>query len=134
MAHEYIQPPQLFESQRFGYTQVVVASPGKQIFVSGQTALDGGFQLQGGDDLGAQAAQALSNVRDALAAAGATPADVTSLRLYVIDYEPAQAADLAGPLRDFLGDSPPPAQTLIGVQALGVPGIKIEIEATAILT
>ena len=41
--------------------------------------------------------------------------------------------ELGNSLVEFLGDAPPPAQTLLGVQALGMPGMLIEIEATAVL-
>ncbi|MDJ0848849.1 MAG: Rid family hydrolase [Myxococcota bacterium] len=82
----------------------------------------------------AQADQALANLGAALAAAGATPADVTSLRIYVVDYRPEQAMALGAPLQRFFGDAPPPAQTLIGVQALGMPGMLVEIEASAVVS
>jgi len=130
---QHIQPPELFESQRFGYTQVVTSSPGTHIFISGQTGLDAGFQLVGEGDLGAQTEQALRNLGHALAAAGASVADLTSLRIYVLDYRAESMAAVGGPLSSFLGSHPPPAQTLIGVQALGMPGLLVEIEATAVI-
>lgn len=132
MTKEYIQPPELFGSQRFGYTQVVKSPPGKLIFISGQGAFDSEFNLVGRSDLAAQAEQALDNLGHALRAAGATASDLTSLRIYVVDYMPEHAMALGDPLRRFFGDAPPPAQTLVGVQALGLPGMLIEIEATAV--
>ena len=121
MAKQHLQPAELFPSQRFGFTQVVTSPPGTLVFVSGQGAFDVDFKLVGGDDLTAQADQALANLGHALRAAGATPADVTSLRIYVVDYRPEQAMALGAPLQRFFGDAPPPAQTLIGVQALACP-------------
>ena len=45
-----------------------------------------------------------------------------------------RSATALGPsLGRFFGDAPPPAQTLIGVQALGMPGMLVEIEATAVV-
>ena len=134
MPLKHIQPAEHFESQRFGYTQVVASPPGTQLFVAGQTAMGKDFKIGGGDDLGEQARHALSNLEHALRAAGATPTDVTSLRIYVVDYQPEFASMVGPPLLDFFGDAPPAAQTLIGVQALGLPGLRIEIEATAIIT
>jgi len=134
MSKRHIQPAELFESQRFGYTQVVTSPPGTQLFVAGQTAIGKDFQVEGGDDLGEQARHALANLGHALRAGGATPADVTSLRIYVLDYQPEFASVVGPPLLDFFGDAPPSAQTLIGVQALALPGLRIEIEATAVIT
>jgi enamine deaminase RidA (YjgF/YER057c/UK114 family) len=131
MTIRHIQPPELFDSTRFGFTQVVTARAATSVHISGQTALGKDGKIVGGDDLTAQAVQALANLGHALRAAGATPAATTSLRIYIADYRPECAAALAKPLRDFFGDGPPSAQTLIGVQSLAMPGLRIEIEATA---
>jgi enamine deaminase RidA (YjgF/YER057c/UK114 family) len=133
MGNEYIQPPELFESQRFGYTQVVKAGPGRQLFIAGQGAFDEGFQLVGGDDVAAQTEQALRNLAHALRAGGAGVGDLTGLRIYVTDYTPECAMAIGGALTGFFGDHPPPAQTLVGVAALGMPGMRVEIEASAVV-
>ena len=52
---QFIQPNDTFESQRFGFTQVVTSPPGKLVFVSGQVALDRDLKLVGGGDVAAQA-------------------------------------------------------------------------------
>lgn len=131
-AVEHVQPEGLLDSQRFGFTQVVVSSPGRLVFVSGQTALDAELRVVG-DDLAGQAGQALENLRVALAAVGAKPADVASLRIYVVDFEPRNAAEIAPALARFFDGGPPSAQTMIGVSALAVPGLRIEIEANAVV-
>ena len=61
-----------------------------------------------------------------------TPADVTMLRTYIVEYKPEYAAGL-GPLFDRFFDGRPPASTRVGVQALAVPGLLIEIEAIAVI-
>ena len=133
MSKQYIQPPELFESKRFGYTQVVKSPPGELLFLSGQGPFDRTFKLIGGSDLAAQTAQALENLGHALRAGGAEVGDVTSLRIYVVDYSPEVAAAIGGAIREFFGDSSPAAQTLVGVQALGIPGMRVEIEAMAVV-
>ena len=133
MPKQHLEPAELFESRRFGFTQVVTSTPGRQVFVSGQVAWDRARKLVGGSDLAAQAEQAFGNLGHALRAAGATPADVTLLRIYVVNYRPEHARALGAPLSRFLGDAPPPAQTLIGVQSLAVPEFLIEIEAFAVV-
>jgi len=134
MPKEHIQPEEVFASQKFGYTQVVTSPPGKLIFLSGQVALDKNFQLVGKDDIGAQAGQALSNLGASLEAAGARPSDVTSLRIYVAQYQPADAAAVGPLLEKFFAGSPLPAQTLLGVQTLAMPDLRIEIEAMAVVS
>jgi enamine deaminase RidA (YjgF/YER057c/UK114 family) len=133
MPKRHIQPPELFGSEKLGFTQVVTSDPGTLVFVSGQTAMNREFRTVGGTDLAAQAEQALANLGDALSAAGASPADVTSLRVYVAGYEPAHAAVIGPIFGRFFSDGPPPAQTLLGVQTLAMPELLIEIEATAVI-
>jgi len=130
--HRHIQPDDTFDSSRFGFTQVVTAAPGKLVFVSGQVALDRDLQLVGSGDLAAQARQALSNLASSLKAAGATPADITMLRTYIVDYKAEYARELAAPFEEFFGGTPP-ASTRVGVQALAAPGLMIEIEAVAVI-
>ncbi len=132
MKKEYIQPSELFASERFGFTQVVASPPGRLVFVSGQVAWDADLKLVGGSDLGGQAKQALTNVANALRAAGASPSDLTMLRVYIVDYKPEYAGVLAPHLGSFLGGATPPASTWIGVQALAAADLLIEIEAIAV--
>lgn len=133
MSRQHLQPPELFESRRLGFTQVVTSPPGKLVFVSGQVAWDREMKLIGDSDLGAQTEQALENLRSALHAADASPADVTMCRAYVVDYQPEYAAQI-GPYFDrFFAGAAPPASTWIGVQSLAAPGLLIEIEAMAVV-
>lgn len=134
MAIEHIQPPDVFESARFGFTQVVASPPGRQIFVSGQVAWDAGLEIVGEGDVGVQAEKALENLRNALAAAGAGPADITSMRVYIVDLSPDKIAKIGAPVARFFEGVAPPASTWLGVQALVGEGLLIEIEATAVVS
>jgi enamine deaminase RidA (YjgF/YER057c/UK114 family) len=129
----HLQPSELFASQQFGFSQVVESTSGRHLFLAGQGAFDKDFKLIGGTDLAAQTEQALRNIRHALAAAGAQVSDLTSLRIYVVDYKGEDMTAIGGAIGRFFEDGPPPAQTLIGVQALGLEGMRIEIEATAVV-
>jgi enamine deaminase RidA (YjgF/YER057c/UK114 family) len=131
MAKEHFRPSELFDSEPFGYSQVVTATGETTVFVAGQTGLDAKFQLVGKGDLGAQAEQAFQNLRHALSACGGVPGDVTSLRIYVVGYGSKSAAELAGPAKRFFDGAKPAAQTLIGVQTLAMPDLLVEIEAIA---
>ena len=128
-----IQPPQLFDSSEFGYSQVVTATGNKLVFLAGQVGWDQHGEMVS-DDLAAQARQALENIRLAIEAAGGGIADLTTMRTYVVDYRPKYVEQLLPVYLEFFGDTPPPAQTWLGVQSLALPDLKIEIEAQAVLS
>jgi 2-iminobutanoate/2-iminopropanoate deaminase len=130
---EAINPPSVFATVEYGFSQAVVASGTRTLYVSGQTAWDSQKRLIGGTDLEAQARQALTNLRAVVEAAGGTLADVVSLRVYVVDYRPDKAAPVGRAIRQFFSGELKPASTWVGVAALGDPGFLIEVEATAVL-
>ena len=69
------------------YTQVVVATGSKLVFLSGQEPEDIDGKLVGRGDLAVQARQVFSNLGRALAAAGARPEQVIKINIYVVNYE-----------------------------------------------
>jgi enamine deaminase RidA (YjgF/YER057c/UK114 family) len=133
MPKEHINPDTLFPSVPHGFSQVIATHGGKTIYISGQTAWDTEKRLVGGNTLEAQAKKALENVRHAVEAAGGSLADVVTLRLYVVNYKPADANSLGGVLREFFPGVHPPTSTWIGVSSLAVAGFLIEIEAVAVV-
>lgn len=132
MPKEYLNPASLFPSVPHGFSQVVVASGRKIVFISGQTAWDAKKKIVGGDSLLEQARQALCNVQAAIEATGGTLKDIVSLRIYIVNYQPENAEAISIVLKEFFSSTNPPATTWIGVSALAVPEFLIEIEATAI--
>lgn len=132
MSKEYVNPDSLFPSVQHGFSQVVLASGRKMVFISGQTAWDIRKRIVGGDSLLEQARQALRNVQAAIEATGGILKDVVSLRIYIVNYQPENAEAISIVLREFFSSTNPPATTWIGVSALAVPEFLIEIEATAI--
>ena len=128
---EHIQPPGLFPAARLGFTQVVAASAARVIWIAGQTACDQRGRPVGGGDVGAQADAALDNLRQALVAAGAGPADVTMLKLYIVGLTRDAAAQIAPRVARVFAGVEPPASTWVGVAALMHPDFLIEIEAVA---
>lgn len=133
MAHDHIQPDALFPSERLGFTQVVAAGPGRTIHVSGQVGCDAKGQPVS-EALEVQAAQAMTNLGHALEAAGAGPADVAMIRVYIVDYTAEMARVVGKPIADFFSGTKPPASTWVGVSALFSPAFKIEIEAVAVVS
>ena len=115
-----------------GYSHVVSAS-GKMIFVAGQISVDKSGNMVGAGDLRAQTVQVLENVKAALAAAGATFADVVKQNTYVVNLN-AEALPIIREVRSqFLPAENPPASTLVGVTALAIDGLLIEVEVVAVV-
>lgn len=63
MTKQRINPTSVFRSLDHGFSQAVVASGRKTLYVSGQTAWDTRKQIIGGADLESQAEQAFLNLR-----------------------------------------------------------------------
>src|SRR5262249_10997694 len=133
MPKEYVNPDSLFPSLPHGFSQVVVATGKKTMFISGQTALYEQKNIDGGIRRVEQARQPFRNLEAAMEAAGGTLKDVVALRIYIVNYQAKSATAVGTALREFFFPQNPPASTWIGVSALAVPEFLIEIEATAVL-
>ena len=133
MPKEYINPNSLFPSLPHGFSQVVIATGKKMVFISGQTAWDARKKIVGGDSVLEQARQAFRNLEKAMEAAGGTLKDIVALRIYVMDYQAESGTAVGTALREFFPQDNPPASTWIGVSALAAPEFLLEIEATAVL-
>ncbi len=131
MEKKFINPPTLATPR--GYTHVVTASGGKMIFVAGQVAFDTKSEIVGKGDLRAQATQAYANLKAALAEAGATTADVVKMNTYVVNFKSADLPVIREVRSQFFPQENMPASTLVGVQALALDGLLIEIEAIAMV-
>ncbi len=127
-----INPDTLPDAGSLGYTQVVTSPPGTLVFCSGQVALDrDGTAIPEG--LAEQAKVAAANVKLALEAAGATPEDITAVRLYIVDLDPDKLNAVGSALPALFGGNAP-AATAIGVTSLADPEYKVEIEVMAVLS
>ena len=116
-----------------GFSQVVAATGKRTIYTAGQVSIDERGNLVGANDLAAQTEQVMRNVGLALAAAGATFADVVKITTYVVNYKPEHRAVIGKARAPFFGDGPRPASTLVGVAALALPEWLVEIEAVAVV-
>jgi enamine deaminase RidA (YjgF/YER057c/UK114 family) len=131
MTRQAINPDSLYGSVQYGFSHATKSAGGTTIHCAGQVAWDKDYKVVGAGDVGAQARQALKNLKEVLAAAGATTADVVRIRTYVVNHSPELLGPVGGALAEFWGDVTPAANTWIGVQALALPDFLIEIEATA---
>ena len=108
------------------YADAVVA--GDTLYVSGIVPVDAAGVLVGGDDVVAQTRQVFAIMGRVLAAAGAKPADVAKVTVYLLDIDDRP---LINPVRQEFFGSTRPASTLVEVSRLAVPGARVEIEAVA---
>jgi enamine deaminase RidA (YjgF/YER057c/UK114 family) len=108
-----------------GYSRAVAA--GDLVFVSGCTSVAGAEFVHEGDAY-AQTAQAISNVRDALAELGLTLPDVVRTRMFVTDI--ARWEEYGRAHGAAFGEIMP-ATSMIGVSALIDPRMLVEVEAVA---
>jgi enamine deaminase RidA (YjgF/YER057c/UK114 family) len=134
MTKEHLNPPDL-PNWSESFSQVVVVRTGttRTIYVSGQVSVDESNKVVAPGDLGRQAQVALEDLSKALASAGATPADVVRLGIYVKDYKQDQAAVISSALRNTFVAEWMPTSTWLGVSSLALDEILIEIEATAVV-
>ena len=112
-----------------GFSHVTEAKGTRLVYFAGQLALDQEFGILGGDDLGEQTRAAMRNLETAMKAVGVGWDDIvrrTIFTLHPTEYEVITAA-----IDEVTGGADYPAQTIIGVTGLAVPGCLIEIECTA---
>jgi len=108
------------------YTDAVAA--GDTLYLSGILPVDAAGEIVGGGDVVAQARQVFATMRQVLAAAGARPADVVKVTVYLLDVDDRP---LINPVRQEFFGSARPASTLVEVSRLAVPGARLEVEAVA---
>ena len=111
------------------YSHVVVVEGRKTIFVSGQLARDRQGGVVGAGDMRAQIRQVGENVKAALAAAGATLADIVKTNTYVTDIEEFfKHVDVR---MEYFGALP--TSTTVEVRKLAHPDLVVEVEAIAVV-
>jgi enamine deaminase RidA (YjgF/YER057c/UK114 family) len=108
------------------YCHVVRA--GSRVWISGAVGIgrDGGIPA----DTVQQFELAIANLDACLKAAGGRPEHVVKVNLYLTDVNDRGRIN---PVRQRYFGEHRPASTLVGVTALALPGLKVEIEAEAVL-
>ena len=109
------------------YSHATLVPPGARwLYLSGQLGIapDGTIP----EDTTAQAQLCFANIEAILREAGMASADLVRLTTYLLDPR-----DRAGymAVRDRYVSDPPPASTLLVIQALARPQLRIEVEAVA---
>ena len=127
---QVLQPPAWARPK--GYANGV-AVRGLQIYVAGMIGWDGQGQFHS-DDLVVQVRQALANIVEVLAEAGARPEHIVRMTWYVTDKREYAAAgrEIGAAYRELIG-SFNVAMTAVQVAALIEDRAKVEIEVTAVI-
>lgn len=99
------------------------------LFVSGIVPVDASGAVVG-DDVVAQAEQVFALLGRVLGAAGAGPADVAKVTVFLLDKEDRVRIN---PVRERFFGATRPASTLVEVSGLAVPGARLEVEAVALV-
>jgi len=116
-----------------GYTNGILVTPGRMLYVAGQVAFDKDARIVS-PDFTTQFLAALDNVVDVVRAAGGGSEHIVKLVAFVTDMDKYRAAQKA------IGDgwrarmgSYYPAMSLVKVAGLIEPGALVEIEGVAVL-
>lgn len=112
-----------------GFSHITEAKGTRLVYFAGQLALDPEFGILGGDDLGEQTKAAMRNLETAIKAVGVGWDDIVRRTIYTL--HPTEYEVITAAIDEVTGGADHPAQTLIGVTGLAVPGCLIEIECTA---
>jgi enamine deaminase RidA (YjgF/YER057c/UK114 family) len=115
-----------------GFTNTVTYTHGgiKTIIVSGQVGYADG---KVGETFEEQADIAHQNVMRELAGAGATAADLIKINTYVVDLDSTRSKAVQAAKAKYLTQENQPASTMVGVSALVMKPLLVEIEATAVV-
>lgn len=112
------------------YAPVVTVVPGRLVFVSGLLARNNGGEIVGKGDMRRQIQQVGENLTTALAAAGATLADLVRTQTFTTDIDTFfQHVDAR---MEYFGAALP-TSTTVEVRRLSHPDFLVEVEAIAVL-
>jgi enamine deaminase RidA (YjgF/YER057c/UK114 family) len=129
VAVELVRADRLYGGVPYAYA--AVAPPGALVFTAGACPIDENDVIVGVGDVEAQASQAMSNLSEALAAAGASLDDVLKTTVYVVSVHHDDLVAAWDIVRAAFGDHDAPS-TLLGVTALGYSDQLVEVEAIAV--
>ena len=129
MEKTYLQPTNV-PKPAGDYSQGLMVKGGTLVVISGQVPWDAEGRLVGKDDLQAQTRQVFENLKNMLAAAGATFSDVVKVGIFLKNRE--DFAVFKGIRAEYL-TAPFPPTTLLVVKDLAREEWMLEVEVTAMV-
>jgi enamine deaminase RidA (YjgF/YER057c/UK114 family) len=115
----------IYESMQFSQAVRV----GNIVWVSGQVGMDESFQM--GEGIEAQTRMAFKNLERVISEAGGTLADIVEIVSYHTSMK--EMTNFSEVKHEFIPENYP-AWTAVGVTELVIPGLLVEIKATAIIS
>lgn len=112
-----------------GYSHVAESRGTRMVHFAGQVALDREFRIVG-DTLHTQTVAAMTNLKAAMDEVGIGWEDIVRRTIYTL--HPTEYETISRAIDEVTGGADNPAQTIIGVAGLALPGLLIEIECTAV--
>ncbi len=115
-----------------GFTNTVTCSSNgvKTIYISGQV---GYADDRVGESFEEQAMMAYSNLNRELESAGASARDVVKINTYVVDLDRDKSKAIRKAKDKYFTHENQPASTMVGVSALVMKELLVEVEATAVI-
>lgn len=119
-------------SQPDGYSQLVtIEGTGKMVLLGGKAGLRADGSIP--ETLAEQSKLTWENIDIALKAAGATREDVVEIQIYIVDLASIDPQPAYQDVRDFFPAGHKPVSMVIGVSALAIPELLLEINVRAIV-
>ena len=128
-APRFLVPAGVGEQMRDNYHYSQGVQVGDMISVTGQGGWDATFDIP--DDVHEQIRRAFANIATVLAEAGASWENVIDITSYHVDLDGSVLPTMVEQLRSHC-PSHQPLWTVIGVAALALPAMKVEITANAV--
>ncbi|HEY5080792.1 MAG TPA: Rid family hydrolase [Bauldia sp.] len=113
-----------------GMSQAMLVK-GNLLFLSGHVSVGPAGVV--GADVETQLVQTFENIAGTLKAAGADFSSIAQLTTYIVNYHTGLLPVFRSVRDRFINLKRPPASTLIGVAALALPGLLVEIDAIAVV-
>jgi enamine deaminase RidA (YjgF/YER057c/UK114 family) len=133
MTRQILQPAHWARPKGYSNGVAVSLAQGRQIFAAGMIGWDAQGRFHS-DDLVAQVRQALHNIVDVLAEAGAKPEHIVRMTWYLTDKREylRRGKEIGAAFRELIG-SFDAAMTAVQVVALIEDRAQVEIEVTAVM-
>jgi len=129
MVKKVLNPKKVWDSKPYAFSQGVVCSGKRMVFIAGQVGIDPSGKIVG-ENVEEQTKQAFENMKQVLKDAEASMENIAKLTVYLTDI--AALPRYSEVMRTYFKKSLP-AQTAVEVSRLALPELKIEIEAIAVV-